>query len=157
LRRVIIGEEAFSKGDPVVELPDEHVKKRRKIKMTRHCFVSTTLLLLFGIGGLTAVRAAEALTSKNLKTAIANAKTPGDHQRIAAYYKKQADRMTAEAKEHDELAEVYAKSPNPHEMKHPMSGQTVEHCKYFADFARKAAEQAQQLAKMHEDMAKEAK
>src|SRR5258708_6648 len=64
--------------------------------------------------------------------------------------------MTAEAKEHDERAEVYSKSPNPHAMKHPLSGLTAEHCKHFAGYARKAAEQAQELAKMHEDMAKQA-
>src|SRR2546426_245519 len=120
--------------------------------MTRHYFLSTTLLVLFGIGGLTVIRATEAqpaVSKKDLKTAIENAKTPGDHQRIASYYKKQADRMNGEAKEHDELAEVYSKSSNPHAMKHPMSGQTAEHCKHFADYAHKAAEQAQELAKMH--------
>jgi len=128
--------------------------------MTRHRILSTTLLVLFGIGSLTAVRAAEpqpAVSKKDLKTAIMNAKTPADHHRIAAYYKKQADRMTAEAKEHDELAAVYSKSGDQHAMKHPMSPQTAEHCKYFADHARKAAQQAQELAKMHEDMAKQAR
>ncbi len=64
--------------------------------------------------------------------------------------------MTTEAKEHDELAVVYAESPNPYETKHPMSGRTAEHCKYFADHARKAAQQAQELAKMHEDIATQA-
>jgi acyl-CoA reductase-like NAD-dependent aldehyde dehydrogenase len=128
--------------------------------MTRHRLLSTALLVLFGIGGLSAVRAAEpkpALTKKELKTAIANAKTPEEHYRIAAYFTKQAERMLAEAREHDELATLYAKSPNPAAMKQPMSGRTAEHCKYFAEYARKAAQQDQELAKMHEDMAKQAK
>jgi hypothetical protein len=128
--------------------------------MTRHYFLSTALAVLVSVGGLAAGRAAEpaqpALTKKELKTAIANAKTPQDHQRVAAYYKKEADRMLAEAKEHEALAEVYAKSGNPHGIKHPMSGQTAEHCKYFADAARKAAQASQELAKLHGEMAKQA-
>jgi acyl-CoA reductase-like NAD-dependent aldehyde dehydrogenase len=113
-----------------------------------------------GVGGLTASRAAEpaqpALTKKELKTAISGAKTPQEHRRIAAYYQAQANRMLAEAKEHDELAVVYAKSPNPHETKHPMSGATADHCKYFAEAARKAAQESKELAKLHEEMAKQA-
>jgi hypothetical protein len=65
--------------------------------------------------------------------------------------------MSAEAKEHDELAALYAKSPNPAGMKQPLSGRTAEHCKYFAEYARKAAQQDQELSKMHEDMARQAK
>jgi hypothetical protein len=37
-----------------------------------------------------------------------------------------------------------------------MSGQTAQHCKYFADAARKAAQESQELAKMHDEMAKPA-
>ena len=128
--------------------------------MTRHRFLSTTLLVLLGIGGLSVVRAVEpkaALTSKELKAAIASAKTPDERYRIAAYFTNQAERMLAEAKEHDELAAVYAESPNPAPMKQRMSGRTAEHCKYFAEFARKAAQQDQELAKMHKGMAKQAK
>jgi hypothetical protein len=128
--------------------------------MTRHYFLSTALAVLVGVGGLTVARATEpaqpALTKKELKAAITSAKTPQDHQRIAVYYRKEADHMLAEAKDHDDLAAVYAKSPNPHETKHPMSGQTAQHCKYFADAARKAAQESQELAKMHDEMAKPA-
>jgi len=139
---------------------DEVSKQKEKTKMTRHRLVSTALLVLFGIAGLSAVRAVEpkaALTKKELKTAIASAKTPEEHYRIAAYFTSQAERMLAEAKEHDELAALYAESPNPAAMKQPMSGRTAEHCRHFAEYARKAAQQDQELAKMHRDMAKQAK
>jgi hypothetical protein len=65
--------------------------------------------------------------------------------------------MLAEAKDHDALAAVYSKSPNPSEMKHPMSGRTAEHCKYFSDAVRKAAQASQDLAKAHEEMAQQAR
>lgn len=126
--------------------------------MTRHHLISTALAVLFGVGGLCLTVAAEsakpALAKKDLKAAITSAKSPQDHQRIAAYYKKQADRLLAEAKEHDELAAVYAKAGDPQGSKHPMAGQTVDHCKYFAEATRKAAQEMQSLAKLHEDIAK---
>ena len=129
--------------------------------MTRHYLLSTALTVLLGVGGLSLAGAAEttqlALTRKTLVAAIGSAETPQDHQRIANYYKAEAGRMLAEAKEHDELAVAYAKSPNAHAMKHPMSGQTADHCKFFADAARKAAQESQELAKLHEEMAKSGK
>jgi hypothetical protein len=121
--------------------------------MTRHRLLSTALLALFGIVGLSATEPKTDLTKQELKTAITNAKTPEDHQRIADYYQKQADNMLTEAKEHDELAVLYAKSLNPVAVK---MGRNAEHCKYFAQYARKAAQQDQELAKMHEEMAKQA-
>ena len=129
--------------------------------MTRHCFLSAALTVLFGVGGLSLAVAVEptqpALTRKELKAAITNAKTPQDHLRVAAYYKSEANRLLTEAKEHDELAAVYSKSPNPSAMKHPMSGRTAEHCQYFSDAVRKAAQASQELAKAHEEMAQQAK
>ena len=128
--------------------------------MTRHYFLSTALTIMLGVGTLSLAAATEsgqpALTKKTLVGAIASAETPQDHQRIANYYKAEAGRMLAEAKEHDELAVAYAKSPNA-STKHPMAGQTAEHCKFFADAARKAAQESQELAKLHEEMAKPAR
>jgi hypothetical protein len=126
--------------------------------MTRHYLLSTALTVLIGVGGLSLAVAVEpaALTKKDLKAAITNAKTPQEHRRVADYYKREADRMLAEASEHDELAVVYAKSPNPAMMKQPMSGRTADHCKFFAEAARKAAQESQEMAKLHEEMAQQA-
>ena len=74
-------------------------------------------------------------------------------QRIAGYYQKQADKMLTEAKEHDELAGLYAKSPNPLAAR---VGKNAEHCKYFTEYARNAAQEDLELAKMYEDMGKQA-
>src|SRR5207248_9064373 len=129
------------------------VEKEIKI-MTRNYFLSTALAVLIGAGGFTAVGATQgALTKKDLKAAITNAKTPQDHQRVAAYYQKEADRMLAEAKEHDELAAVYAKSPNPWAIR---VGRSAQHCTYFAEAARKAAQESQEMTKLHQEMAKQA-
>jgi hypothetical protein len=127
--------------------------------MTRKSFLSMAAVGV-GMGGLSLVSTAEAqptLTRKTIKAAIENAKAPQDHQRIAAYYKAEANRLLEEAKEHDELATAYARAGNVHSAKHPMSGQTAEHCKHFAEAARKAAQASQDLAKAHGEMAKPTK
>ena len=63
--------------------------------------------------------------------------------------------MRKEAKDHDDLAAAYTKAGDSHKMKHPMSGATADHCRFFADAARKAAGEADAMAKMYEDMSKD--
>jgi len=93
-------------------------------------------------------------TTKDLKQAIATAKTAADHKNIAAYYTADAERLEAQAKDHAELAELYRKSPNLHEQKHPMSPNTAGHCQLLADRYKEMAQNERELAKLHEEMAK---
>ena len=117
------------------------------------CLVIAALTL--SIIAVAQTKAPEKLTKKDLKVAILNAKTPEDHKRIAAYYKHDADRLDAEAKEHVALAEAYRKNPTLHEQKHPMSGETAGHCQWLADNYAAMAQKERELAQMHEDMAKQ--
>jgi hypothetical protein len=89
------------------------------------------------------------LTQKEVKALIVSAKTAGDHMKLAAYFRGEAQREEAKAKYHEEMGKLYASSSNE---KHDM----VAHCKHFADEARKAAEDANRMADEHEKMAKEA-
>ena len=98
--------------------------------------------------------APESWTRKDLKQAIATAKTADDHNRIAQYYRIDADRLKTEAKEHAALAEAYRKSPNYQEQKLPMSGKTAGHCQWLADKYTQMAQKDLDLAKDHEEMAK---
>jgi len=104
-----------------------------------------------------AAQSAARLTKKEVKALVANAKTPEDHMKLARHFKQEADRLEAEAKEHDELAQEYRRSPSAMAMKMPMSGRSAEHCEYFAKSTREAAKAARELAAAHEQMAKEAK
>lgn len=72
-------------------------------------------------------------------------------------FTQKAEMMEAEALEHEELAKEYANNPGIHVMKHPMSGRTAAHCKYFAQAARKAATEDRALATAHEAMASNVK
>jgi hypothetical protein len=112
------------------------------------------LALVIPLIGAAQNKAPQDWTTKDLKQAIATAKTAADHKTIASYYTADAARLEAEAKDHAELADLYRKSPNLHEQKHPMSGQTAAHCQFLADRYKEMAQQERDLAKLHEDMAK---
>lgn len=101
-----------------------------------------------------AVEPVAPMSKAEAKELIGKASTPADHQRLASYFSYKATVMEAEAVEHDELAAEYAKHPNGHDMKHPMSGNTAGHCRYFAQASRKAAAEARLMATAHENMAK---
>ena len=94
------------------------------------------------------------LPSAELKALVKNAKGPADHLKLARHYTAVAGKHEAEAKEHEALAAEYAQHPAGHEQKHPMSGTTVEHCKFYAEHCRKAAKEMRAMAAAHEEMAK---
>ena len=95
---------------------------------------------------------------KELKVLLKTAKEPAEHQKIAAYYRQEAARLNASAKEHQELAGIYEKTP-PHpamESKHGASVEGVSHCRRWAELDLEQAKEAEALAVLHEGMAKEA-
>src|SRR4051794_33134713 len=96
--------------------------------------IRNVFLLAFAYTGLAFAADANApLTKQEVKTLISKAHTAEEHNRIAAYFKANAQKLDAQAAEHEELAAEYAKQPTIHEAKHPMSGETASHCKFFAE------------------------
>lgn len=96
------------------------------------------------------------ITKKEFKTLLKTAKEPVEHRKIAAYYRQEAARLNASAKEHEELAKVYAKNPPfpALEVKHGAAfGQGATHCKRWAELSAEQAKEATALANMHEEMA----
>jgi len=89
---------------------------------------------------------------------LKTAKEPAEHQKIAAYYRQEAARLTQSAKEHDELAAIYKQTPpNPAmESKHGSSVEGASHCNRWAELDAEQAKEAQALAVLHEGMAKDA-
>lgn len=98
----------------------------------------------------------ETLSKKELKVLLKNARTSADHQRIAAYYRQEAQRLVAKSKDHEEMGAVYEKSPLPYEGKFPYGTVGVSHCRRWAQLDREQAKQAEALAALHEDVAKAA-
>ena len=94
------------------------------------------------------------LSQKRLLWLIGHAETPAEHEELAAYYRQQAQNLLREAKEHQEMAAAY---PQLNASKHPGAPNlAAHHCSDWADLYSKQAKDAEALAKLHEQMAKEA-
>lgn len=98
------------------------------------------------------------ISKKELKVLLKTAKEPAEHQKIAAYYRQEAARLTQSVKEHEELAAIYKQTPpNPAmESKHGSSVEGASHCNRWAELDAEQAKEAEALAVLHEGMAKEA-
>jgi hypothetical protein len=110
-------------------------------------------------GGSVAGDKKPVISKKELKVLLKTAKEPADHSKIAEYYRQEAARLTASAKEHAEFAEVHAKNPPfpAMEAKHGTAfAQGAPHCKRWAELSAEQAKEAEALAVMHEEMAKAA-
>lgn len=95
----------------------------------------------------------ERLTWKELKALSASAKTPADHERFAAYYRAEAQRLEAKHREHEESLSEYYKNPLRYSSKYPAIGDQYRN---LAAYFKMAAGQAATLAEMHETVAREA-
>ena len=112
------------------------------------------LLMAISAGQAPAVDNKGELSPKEVKALVANAKTSADHMRLAHHYNAMAAKHEAEAQDHEALAVEYTKNPQLGAVKHTMSPNTAEHCKYFAGHCRNAAKEMKAMAAMHEEMAK---
>ena len=95
------------------------------------------------------------LSNQQLLSLIATAKTPEDHHRLARYYESQAQYYLEQSKLHEDMGAAYMK--NPLLMSSKWKRGTVDHCNYFAQSLKDTATKMQELANMHEQMAKDAK
>lgn len=93
------------------------------------------------------------LTKKELKALIASAKAPADHERIAAYYRAEVQRLDAKYRQHEEDLAGYNRNPLRYSSKYPTMG---DHCRGWASYYKMAAERAAALATMHERLAQKA-
>jgi hypothetical protein len=108
--------------------------------------------LLLGAATLPTIRASaqqSVVTDDNLDQSIASAKTPADHEAIAAYYDKEAADNEAKAKLHHSTHHAYENF----KMK-PTS--FAQHCDELAKWFQRAADQDKALAAAHRAMAKKA-
>ncbi len=126
--------------------------KTTRCKLQVALTIVSPACLVFLAAGNTAAGQRPSLSKKEVKALIASAKTKEDHLKLADYYKAETVRLEAEAKDHDEMAEMYKKNPTPMAVKHP--GAIGEgHCHEIARRYREAAAKAQELAAMHAQLA----
>jgi hypothetical protein len=92
----------------------------------------------------------QVITNKqDLKAALKSAKTTEDHQRIAAYYQEQAQKLRAKEKEEQDLANYYLAHPSMYAKLYPTPYQNHKNmADYYHQSASQALEKADQQLKM---------
>ncbi len=113
-------------------------------KMRRVAVLLGGVLLVLGMT-LATIRAGaqpEVVTNDNLNQMIAKAKTPADHEAIAAYYDHEGANNDKMAELHRASENIYTKTTN------------VLHCKALIKSYEEAAREDQALAAWHREMAK---
>ena len=89
-----------------------------------------------------------------LEEKIASARSPSDHEEIASLFEQQAGLDKAAALQHRSLARIYTRSGGARGAPNPAMS---SHCDKLAQTYQQAADENLVLAKMHRQMAVEAK
>ena len=117
----------------------------------------TTLLVLVAVVVSTftgfAAESGKTMSKKEVAMLIEKANTPAEHNKLAKYYRQQADKFEADAKDHSEMGKMYKARPSAAGLKVAMSPDSAVHCEYIAESLRNAAKKARELASEHEKMA----
>ncbi len=111
------------------------------------------IVTLFVIGAFAYAPLGSAQEGKNIEQMITEAKTPADHEAIAAYYEKEAQVAHQKHAEHKKLADFYAVTP----ALKTKSGTLYNHCNDAAEKYDGIAKDYEEMAKLHKEMAKAAK
>ncbi len=96
----------------------------------------------------------EHLSKKQLAALVACAKTPAEHERIAAYYRAEYERLQAEADQHADMAGRFLSNPATNNDKSARG--TVSHCVSMERNLRSKSAQARAIAEEHKRLARAA-
>ena len=119
------------------------------MKTWKSIIIAVMFISIGAFGSTLASFAAE--EGKAIEQMITAAKTPADHEAIAAHYEKEAQAAHAKHAEHQKMKEWYDKNPGLSK-----SGFGT-HCNLIAAHYDKTGKEYEALAKLHRDMAKAAK
>jgi hypothetical protein len=122
----------------------ENTGNEKMKRITTLLAAGLVLIAVTTVPALLAGAQPQVVTDQNLKQMITNAKTPADHEAIAAYYDKEAQVNEAKAALHRGMANIYAKP-----------GMTA-HCNNLAKDFRRAANEDKALAAEQRAMAEKA-
>jgi hypothetical protein len=129
----------------------------KSIRINLLAVLVITTVALSSFAATSSAQANKSITKKELKVLLKTAKEPAEHRKIAEYYRHQAQKLTADSKEHEDLAKIYAEHPeHPSMGSRTPFGQGAEHCHKLAQLYDQQAKEAEALAALHDDMAKTA-
>jgi hypothetical protein len=106
-------------------------------------------LPVFLLGAVAYLPLTAAQDDKPIEQRIAEAKTPADHEAIAAYYEKQAQEAHQQHALHQQFSKSYSAVP----VLKTKTG-AVAHCNTIAKKYEDIAKEYEALAKMHREMGK---
>jgi hypothetical protein len=115
--------------------------------------MATLVMILMACGSPSARASESSLSKKELNTLIANAKTPQDHERLAAYYRSQEHVAEEKQAEHEEMLRRYHENPLSHRFTKTPSPD--DHCRALIRIFGDEARQNAALAEYHEKVAKD--
>ena len=122
-------------------------------------FVILPAVFLALLANTVVIRAAAqtppSLSKKELKTLLATAKTPADKERIAAYYREQAQVLKAKAQKFSAEADYLATQPATIESKQGISCNCTSHYRYFSKLYCEESKDAETLASQHAQLAQQ--
>jgi hypothetical protein len=95
------------------------------------------------------------LSKRELKTLLATARTPADQERLAEYYRDNAQHLRAKAQEFSAQADYLATQPATIESKQGISCNCTSHYRYFAKQYAQEATDAEKLAAEHDQLARD--
>jgi hypothetical protein len=107
----------------------------------------STAVAVMAITGVSYIPFTSAEEGKDIEQMVATAKTPADHEAIAAYYEKEAQDAHKKHAQHQKMEESYKKNPALNKSNFGW------HCDQVAQNYEKIAKQYDDLAKMHKEMA----
>jgi hypothetical protein len=114
-------------------------------------------LILMAYGSPSAHASQSSLNKKELNALIASAKTPQDHDRLAAYYRSQEQLAKEKQSEHEEMLRRYRENPLSHRF--TKSPSPDDHCRalirIFGDEARQNAALAEYHKKIANDQSRQ--
>ena len=111
------------------------------------------LFALLAVGAPMAGEGVEKMPGKSMEDLIKSAKTKAEHEALASHYEMEAKEMQQKAAQHKKEGEIYGAFPH-----HYKGVETyLQHCNAIASNYEKAAEETLGLAKLHRQMAAEAK
>jgi len=123
--------------------------------MFKRITCQTLLMMTMALGSIAwGVQMPQSIhNDRDLRSALKAAKTPADHERIAAYYKAKAERLSAQAADYQEAAMTFRKGPV---VKNLTAPNTAARYEYIAEGFREQAKTNRQLWKSQEQMARDA-
>jgi len=115
--------------------------------MKKKCTYTLAVLALVGLSACTS-----APPVSEIPESISTARTPADHQRIAAFFVQKAVDYDAEAALHDKMSKSYR---GPYSKGNPES--MASHCRSLRDKFSASAKEARELAQAHRELAESVK